>query len=387
MSKAAIYRKRMTGKLQAGHQRGFLFYKKRAMGVWLLFVCFLLGGCGSVEEETQELVVVDRQKEKTQYNLTIASYTDVVLTQEISCTYEQLRDENLSFTVSGKTVSKVYVSQGDQVKKGQLLAELGDGGAAERIETLEYQIARNQALMKQTEDSENYEISRIWLQYIFNSKHTEEQEEAVHKSVEQVQQRYRYEREDYQDAIDLDTMELEKLRAELALNGLYAGINGTVTWMKTGLEGSVSAEQENVIRLVDSTECLFTVNDTKYADLFEEGVPVQLTVTSRGISNTYELLPYKMKNWKEKLFFSPADKEQDAEFELGISGKIVVELDRRENVLAVPKWALHTADDRTFVYCLGENDIREIRWVEVGLRGDSMVEIVSGIEEGDMIIL
>ena len=47
----------------------------------------------------------------------------------------------------------------------------------------------------------------------------------------------------------------------------------------------------------------------------------------------------------------------------------------------------HEADGKSYVYVLGENDIREVKWIETGLYGDSMVEVVGGLTEGENIIL
>ena len=38
------------------------------------------------------------------------------------------------------------------------------------------------------------------------------------------------------------------------------------------------------------------------------------------------------------------------------------------------------------MYVLGENDIREVRWIETGFCGDRLTEILSGLEEGEAVI-
>ena len=65
-----------------------------------------------------------------------ASVSDVKKTGKTSCTYQQVNDQSLSFSVSGQRVSKVYVEEGDNVQKGQLLAELDIGNSKDQIRTL-----------------------------------------------------------------------------------------------------------------------------------------------------------------------------------------------------------------------------------------------------------
>ena len=61
--------------------------------------------------------------------------------------------------------------------------------------------------------------------------------------------------------------------------------------------------------------------------------------------------------------------------------------DSRQNVLTLPVGAIKNAGEKHYVYVLGEGDVREARWVETGLFGDSLVEILSGLAEGEKVIL
>ncbi len=346
---------------------------------------WLLSGCQVSEEETENLVIVDQEEQIQQYSLARAERGDVVLTQQVRCAYQQVKQEDVSFSVSGKTVSEVYVSQGDQVKKGQLLAELGDSGQGERMEELEYQLERNRLLLDQTQPMEDYEISTLWLRFEYYSGQSAEEKNALKKNVEQIQKRYRYLREEYEDAIYLDDLELQSLRQETADNKLYAGMSGTVSWMKTGLKGSVSVREESVMRLTDNSECLFAVGDMKYRDLFTEGTAVDMQITFGGSKGDYQLMPYQMDEWEDKMLFSLVD-GTEAEIEVGTAGMINIVLDKREGVLKIPSKSVHTADGKTFVYCLGEDNMREVKWIQTGLYGDDSVEVISGLAEGDMII-
>lgn len=361
-------------------------------GIWLyvligLLMIALLAGCES-EVEPEDLMVMEQEEEETIYTLVVAAIGDVYLTQDIRCSYEQLVEQEVSFDVSGKLVSQVYVSEGAQVKAGQVLAELGSSGLSDRIEELEYQIARNQQLLEFNPLNEDYEISTLWLQYIYRSGHSGGELDALHAAVEQVQTRYRHEREDYQDSIDLDTMELQALLEEIETSTVTSEIDGTVKWIEQDLRGSTSVQGKVVMRIVDGSECLFAVSDTGYAALFSEGTPVDMKISVGDAKGSYQLIPCRMEEWEEqeRLMFTFAG-EYAANIEMGTKGTITVVLEGRENVLNVPKEAVHTANGKAFVYCLGENYTREVRWVETGIYGDKSVEILSGLSEGETVIL
>lgn len=346
-----------------------------------------LTGCGS-DEAGEDPVVMEQQEEETAYNLAIAALGDVTLTQEIKCTYEQLVEQEISFAVSGKPVTQIYVSVGDKVQKGEILAELGSGGSSDRIEELTYQIARNKQLLEYSLLNEENEILLLKLQYEYYTNQTKDDEKALEEAIERVQTRYRHEKEDYQDAIDLDTMELELLKKEVATSVVRAGINGTVKWIETNLEDSTSVKDKVIMRIVDGSECLFAIPNLVWAPLFSEGMAVDMVISSGDGKGSYKLLPYHMSEWEEqeRLMFVFAE-GYEANIEMGTSGTITVVMESRENVLQVPKQAVHTADGKAFVYCIGEDNMREVRWVETGLYGDKNVEILSGLAEGERVIL
>lgn len=367
--------------------------KKRAgTGRWLyvhvgLLMTLLLAGCGS-DEAGEKPVVMEQEEEETAYTLAVVTMGDVTQTQEIRCTYEQLVEQEISFAVSGKLVSQVYVSVGDRVEKGEILAELGNGGLNDRIEELEYQIARNQQLLEYSLVNEENEIIALRLQYEYYTRQTKDDEKALEEAIEQVQTRYRHEREDYQDAIDLDNMELQILRQEAGTSVVRAGINGTVEWIETDLRDSTSVKDKVIMRIVDGSECLFAIPNLVWAPLFSEGVPVDMEISLGESKGSYKLIPYHMDEWEEqeRLMFIFAE-GYEANIEMGTSGTITVVIESRENVLQVPNRAVHTADGKSFVYCLGEDNMREVRWVETGVYGDKNVEILSGLAEGERVIL
>lgn len=357
---------------------------RRAVAL-LCAAVFGLSGCGGQEEE-EDIIVQLKQEQKSPYTMTYVSVGDVVLTQQIRCTYRQVTQEDISFSVSGKTIEKVYVQKGDPVVKGQLLAELVGSDRQTEIEELKYKIARNELLLSYTDIDKNYERSGRWWTYIYQSSGSEEEQERLQKDLERIEQTYRYKQEDYQDQIDLYTMQLERILAEVAQTRIYAGMDGEVSFVKSGLKGSKSTEGERVIQVIDSARCLFTSNQTEYGPYFEENEPVEMTVRTGTNMITFEAYPYDMDHWEDRLFF---ELQEEFTFTMGVGTNATINLvlESREQVLCVPSKAVHSSEDGDYVYVLGENDIREVRWIETGLHGDGLVEVVSGLTEGESIIL
>ncbi|MBQ6695661.1 MAG: biotin/lipoyl-binding protein [Lachnospiraceae bacterium] len=353
----------------------------------ICLVCSLLTGCSDAVVEEEKLILVEKEAEAITYEMTVASVSDVIKTQKVRCVYQQVNDESVSFTVSGKRIVEVCVELGDHVKKGQLLARLDTGNAEEQIRTLEYNIARNQEILSNLKLNEDYEISTLWLNYLYRSGETSAEKKALEERVKMIQQNYRYTREDCEDALALDQAQLEKLQKDLKHSCIYAGLDGVISYLKVGLEGASSAKGEEIMKIIDSSECLFAVADTSLAPCFQEGVEVDMNIVSGAGAGNHKLLPYEIEKWEEELLFTLNDETDGTNIEVGTQGTIRFVLDQRSQVLTLPLQAVHEADGKHFVYVLGENNMRQVVWIETGLFGDNLVEIVSGLTEGEKVII
>lgn len=361
--------------------------KKMLSLLMMLAISFSVTGCTPSVPEEAAIILTEKEEEETVYAMATAAVADVELVDRVPCVYKQTREQEVCFGVSGKQVDRVYVEEGDIVEKGQLLASLDVGNADAEIERLEYQIARNNMLLDFLEENESDAISARWLQFLYRSGKSDSEKEAVEEYVSDLQQSNQYLREDYGDAIALDSMELEKIRSDIRQSSVYAELSGIVTSMKDNLEGSTSAKDEVIFKIIDNEECLFAVSETEYAPYFKEGMNVVMTITSGTGAGTYSLVPYDMENWSEELLFTIAPGYEDSSIGVGCKGNMYVVLDSRQQVLTIPADAVHDAEGKFYVYVIGENNMREIKWIEVGLCGDDAVEILSGLEEGEKVIL
>lgn len=364
-------------------------YKNKKIISILLAAGLIIGqmGCGQTEEE-DILIILENSAEERIYSLAVASISDVVDTDSIKCDYVQTKDEEISFSLSGKTVAVVYVENGDMVEEGQLLAELANTGLKEEISRLEYRIARNQLLYEQSLKEEENALEGRLLQYQYQSRHTTEEEAAYKQDVEDIERSYRYIQEDYQDAIHADTLKLNELQSELAGGYIYAGMSGTVSYIKPDLEGSISVQGETVIKIIDGTECVFVTHSVEYAEFFEENTSADFLIVTISGAVQCKLVPFQMEEWGDELYFKvQEDEEVNLNLNVGSSGTMKIVVAKKEQVLSIPANAVHTADGSRYVYVIGEDNMREIKWVETGLIGDSMVEILSGLSEGERVII
>lgn len=350
-----------------------------------LAVAFLLCGC-SQEAVQENIVVVEQGNEEITYDFGVAQIGNVTKTEKVRCTYRQMKEQEVSFPMSGRLVDRVYVEKGDSVKKGDLLVELSSEDLERQIEELEYRIARNELLLGYTDTNEANDISGLWVNYLYYSGMTESDKENLDEQIENLQRNYRYQREDYSDALNADRKELEQLSEELKSSRIYAQMDGVVYSLKENLEGATAQLGEVVMTVIDTSECLFETNVPELAGYFEEGQRIEMSLSYGATKGVYVLTPWHMDEWGDVQLFMVYDEPEGVNLEVGASGTMQIVTGSRENVLCVPLRAVHNAEDKRYVYVMGADNMREVRWVETGLYGDETVEILSGLEEGEKVI-
>lgn len=342
-------------------------------------------GCAK-EEEGDALVVVSDNEEEYVYTQVEVKRGEVILSESLSAKYVQTKEQEVSFGEGGKQIEKIYVREGDYVKVGDVLAEVAVGTLEEDIARLEYEIKKQELQMGYLDTHEEFDLTDSYYSLVYHSDCEEEDLEDKEERDEDIKESYQNQREDYADELEFDRAELSKLKSELESSRLYATMDGMVYKVERDLEGTTSKKGEVIMTIIDGTEGIFVMEEPDYAQYFTEGRSVSLEVTYSTAKGSYEVMPYQMSTWGEKQSFSIYDGPENDGLEVNTTGSIYVELDRREDVLYLPKECIYKADGNTYVYVLDDQNMKTICWVETGLVGDRYTEIVSGLKEGDTVV-
>lgn len=81
------------------------------------------------------------------------------------------------------------------------------------------------------------------------------------------------------------------------------------------------------------------------------------------------------------------DSTQENTLRPGISAKVEIFVDQRDDVLSIPLQSIFVEEGRHFCRVQREDGSVSRKTVKVGLRNDSYVEIVAGLTEGDVVLL
>ncbi|MCL2216462.1 MAG: biotin/lipoyl-binding protein [Defluviitaleaceae bacterium] len=346
---------------------------------FLALICFLilLTGCAMlpVEEALPPPVFYIEVLEFSPWSTAPAGRGDVELTAGFSMQNLLLAYESVFFSVAGLPVANIFVSVGDEVRPGDIIARLYQEGLDEQLEEMNREAAvLNLALSQNAALREN----------------SRRMAEAT--GIPMDDSRYGAQREELQGQLGVVQAVLAYLNRQDETLNARAETAGTVRQVMELTEDLTSTLSGRVATISSQEEYIFRANHIAAAAMLP-GDRLEMMVLQGDGRHTVIL---------EKL-------DPDAtDFELPVLGPtqalfVVVGGDpvvflpnttgavtniyaEARDVIKIPRRAVNTVGERTFVYVL-ENDMRRLRWVETGVADHNYIEIVSGLEEGELIVL
>jgi len=360
--------------------------RKSLLFLYILWLSIFLSGCSllPLEEEIKTAPIL-RTAAPLSFEFETVQRGDLIKSQKISCKYVPIQTLSLSFPISGVYFDKMFVQVGDQVQQGQLLAQLD-------LADLETQIQSVQRAMEELQ----MRIDNLGKQYRLEIKRNEilyenADEETRLAALAALEKDFAATENSYGDQLYLQQLKLENLEAKLKERQIFAPFDGTVTYTKKFSDGEKSAARSSVVTLIDSTMTLFRA-ETKYWNYFEPGMVCQIDVDGEyleAVVTDEETLGLEK---KEKIEGKNANvylvlKEPNFQLEEGDYGYYSLILAQRLDVLHVSQDAVSSADEQPIVYYLRSDGMKAFKPVETGIIVNERVEILSGLEEGEQIII
>ena len=224
---------------------------------------FSLAGCtDSAEDEELVLLYGEEETGEVAGDLPV-EYADVVKTQSVSVRYRAAVTVDLSFDVERVKIDSVLVTNGEAVKRGQLLISLVSNTDidAERADIL-YEIERLELLKERTLHEKEYDITLARFNIAVEGPVSlAEKEKEEKKAIEEIEKSYYYILQGYDDDIAIKYLELQYLEQSNADHNIYAPMDGIVEYLREGLEGTSSVIGKTVITLKDPDDMYFFASD------------------------------------------------------------------------------------------------------------------------------
>ena len=158
----------------------------------------------------------------------------------------------------------------------------------------------------------------------------------------------------------------------------------------TGLTEDILVSNNIFIITLDDNSVIYS--DIKipesYSTFIEKGLPVEVTLSSfkdKTFSGEIDFVSSRINADTRSLLSRIKVKNENLELISGSLLEVRVKFDLR-NSLSVPDTSVMIEGDKSYVYKISAENIANKTEVKTGLRGDSNIEIISGLTAGDIIV-
>jgi len=367
--------------------------KKFSFFFCLLLLPLLLTGCFALPAEAPVLPppIITQPVERTFYTVPV-SRGDIRLEANPFALYMPARIESQRFAVDDIPLLGIFVSVGDEVLEGDIIAalylpeiqqELDDLNRSRTRLNLELQLLRERHELA-TNLAEEFGGSVDSASFLTSRANLNAELELLDRLLTHVNQ----------------------LNEERYLR---ATMDGVITSAETFIEGMTSNSAQTIAVISDQAFSAFIVQG-EIAEIMNPGDRFVMTLggivlEERAVAWLWnqtdtigdDIFLMEVIDPNEFGFIRAARPEievaeaflafVDAPPAPGFDtfARLHIPLEEVSNVLYIPTSVLHRHGERDFVYML-EDGVRTVRDVVIGLEGGGLVEIISGLAEGELII-
>ncbi len=323
--------------------------------VLLVAAGMLLAACSWLPEEEEKLAPPLVEPAEIQY--VTETVTRGTLTEEISMTgsFSPKTEIALSFESQGGRIKSLLVDNREQVSRGDLIAQLDTGSLEMSIRLQEINVEKARLTLAQLKASkaDSYSIKKADLD------------------------------------LQQQQIQLSNLENQLEASSILAPIDGQVTYLTSVDVGEQIAAFQTVVKLSDTSSMKVLTSDTD-ADQLPIGAEVRIefqdvSLSGIVIANPTSLLTDPDASLKGCALIDVVD-ELPESASLGRQVRICYIKEQREDVLYLPRSYINTLSGRTYVNVL-EDGVRIEKDIEIGMRTQTQAEIVTGLDEDDLIII
>ena len=365
-------------------------YSARALLPLLLVL--LLSGCSFLPQEEELPSPPVYRADALQYEQVQVQRGDLQEWDTFSCTYKAAVEEKVIFQLGGMEVARVYVALGDDVKAGQLLAELDTTEIDEKMDAQQEKIRQLETEAGQLDDTraiarekERLELEKIGAR-VSRGEATQAEYNAKKAANDANEKAYLSKKEYYSSLISIEKERYAALQEERLQYSIYAGIDGTVRYV--GSVDQPSSDTGAFVIISDYTTNRF-VCTVKQAGLFHVGDTVTITPSDKTVSPleaTVIAVEDVSTSSSNKYEVSLQPLIPNSTLKNGDKGKIEYLMQESLDTLYLPAEVVQINPQFSLVYCVDESGALYTKVVTVGMATDDYVEIKEGLEEGEYVV-
>ena len=322
------------------------------------FFTTALSGCYFFPKEEEVLAPPIKVPDEITYETIEVKRGTIENTIRCPGSFVSVSQKDLFYEDRGGRLKEVYVVLGQNVKKGEVLAEIDTDNIVNDIKLQELAVQRSQLLYDDAKT--RYEIDG-----------------GIRTELEMA-------RLDYESNL----LRLENLKTELQKARLVSPIDGQVIYVTGTKLGEYVNAFQTVVRIADPMHLQLRHSQDKVNSFslgMKDTVKIDNEEYEAEVTMTPAEAPEDADEQSKKSVFLRVDNIPDT-VRIGKNATISLTLERQEDVIIIPKQVINNFANRKFVNVLKDN-IREERDIEVGIQNDTEAEVIKGLEEGELIII
>ena len=264
------------------------------------------------------------------------------------------------------TLEKVFVSEGQKVKKGQLLAEINDSGLNEQYE---------QMVIQAEFAKENFErTQRLWDNNIGS------------------EMQYLKSKTDYEASKKM----VDQMKDRLSKTKIYAPFDGEIDEIISNVGSNLIPGVSQILRLVN-LDIIYAESfvSEKYISFIGEGteaivqIPLLNMEYRSSVNQTGNFI-----NPSNRTFRIEVPVENfDNRIKQNLDAKIKINIYKKDDAIVIPlRIVREDALGKNFVYVMSEDNKEGVyltskQFITLGNKSEDKVEVTEGLDQGDIVVL
>lgn len=352
----------------------------------LAAVILCLTGCGKQAEPAPELL------EPVSVNAAYrpVAYGDVG--KKVIKTGSIVPTDYCHFFQSAGSISEIYVTVGQYVTAGTVLAEIDGGDLRDSIESMKESLQQqkavqeiNQEIYKENQKKYDYKIRAC------EEFGDPEGAEALRLEKATAEENNRYDIMLFDHQIKKTETQIAEKEALRGDTTLVARHSGYVTYVRDITHDTNIGSGENIVIISDTDDPYIEITDEKVKKGAYDVFKIMYTVID---GQRYEIEPYNYTN--EELAAAQSASAlpyvrfrlKNGDSSLLTAGNIIplyFSTSDVSNVLVIGSDSLYTEGEDTFVYVKTEENEMEKRDIVIGESDDNYIQVIEGLTEGELV--
>lgn len=339
---------------------------KEAFAIYSIFGIFVLlialtSGCSFLPKEEPVLAPPLVEPAQLDYNTAEVTKGEIIKRAKGTGTMVSTSNHDLYYSQDGSRLKEILAKEGDMVEAGQVLAKLETDNLAFDIEQVGIDLKKAEIRLEQlrTSGADRYSI------------------EIGNLDVDSIKSRLSY------------------MDAQMAESKITAPSNGRVTFVSELRQGEIVPSYQSILRVSETSELQILYTAINEHGISEVNLGMEAVVEIKGeeiigeVVQTPKDVPSELSEQDPELYAKSVMinvEELPEDINVGEFVSIDIITAKNEDALIIPINGLRTIANRDYVQVMEGNTRREVD-IEVGIISTTEVEVLEGLNEGDIIIL